>query len=389
MKRQNVRTLALIICTIVYLLFGAAIFDALESKLETTQRKKMQKRKLELMTKYNLTEIHFDELEWVLLQLEPHKAGLQWKFAGSFYFAITVITTIGYGHAAPSTDGGKVFCMFYAVLGIPLTLVMFQSLGERINTFVRYLLCRIKKLLRMHKTEVSMANMVTIGFLSCVSILGIGAAAFSHYEDWSFFQAYYYCFITLTTIGFGDYVALQKDHALQNNPKYVAFSFFYILIGLTVIGAFLNLVVLRFMTLNTEDERQDAECQALLSQNMQGHKTCARVNSTTSDLEGSVRRGLFCVYPEMLHFQSMCTCLCYKGREKVPYTIPMIFPRDWTSSNVAAEQEEDLVEHVPNSCANMYVCSCNVRHRSVISGTPAVSYHHAENGVLLKRRRSI
>lgn len=95
MKRHNVRTLALIICTIVYLLFGAAIFDALESKLETTQSMKLQQRKRELMTKYNLTEVNFDELEWVLLQLEPHKAGLQWKFAGSFYFAITVITTIG------------------------------------------------------------------------------------------------------------------------------------------------------------------------------------------------------------------------------------------------------------------------------------------------------
>uniref|UniRef100_A0A8C3QNS6 Potassium channel domain-containing protein n=1 Tax=Cyanoderma ruficeps TaxID=181631 RepID=A0A8C3QNS6_9PASS len=151
----------------------------------------------------------------------------------------------GYGHAAPSTDGGKVFCMLYALLGIPLTLVMFQSLGERINTLVRSLLRRLKRRLGMRRPEVSMANMVTIGFVSCVSTLCVGAAAFSHYENWSFFQAYYYCFITLTTIGFGDYVALQKDQALQTQPQYVAFSFVYILAGLTVIGAFLNLVVLR------------------------------------------------------------------------------------------------------------------------------------------------
>ncbi|VCW69052.1 unnamed protein product, partial [Gulo gulo] len=160
----------------------------------------------------------------------------------------------GYGHAAPSTDGGKVFCMFYALLGIPLTLVMFQSLGERINTFVKYLLHRAKRGLGMRRADVSMANMVLIGFFSCISTLCIGAAAFSYYEHWTFFQAYYYCFITLTTIGFGDYVALQKDQALQTQPQYVAFSFVYILTGLTVIGAFLNLVVLRFMTMNAEDE---------------------------------------------------------------------------------------------------------------------------------------
>ncbi|NWV09462.1 KCNK3 protein, partial [Ptilonorhynchus violaceus] len=247
MKRQNVRTLALIACTFTYLLVGAAVFDALESGAETAERRRLEAK----------------SLERVVLKLKPHKAGVQWKFAGSFYFAITVITTIGYGHAAPSTDGGKVFCMLYALLGIPLTLVMFQSLGERINTFVRSLLRRLKLQLGMRRPDVSMANMVAIGFLACVATLCVGAAAFSHYERWSFFQAYYYCFITLTTIGFGDYVALQKDQALQTQPQYVAFSFVYILAGLTVIGAFLNLVVLRFMTMNAEDERRDAEHRAL------------------------------------------------------------------------------------------------------------------------------
>lgn len=34
MKRQNVRTLSLVVCTFTYLLIGAAVFDALESDEE-------------------------------------------------------------------------------------------------------------------------------------------------------------------------------------------------------------------------------------------------------------------------------------------------------------------------------------------------------------------
>uniref|UniRef100_A0A674DJN0 Potassium channel subfamily K member n=1 Tax=Salmo trutta TaxID=8032 RepID=A0A674DJN0_SALTR len=344
MKRQNVRTLALIICTFIYLLVGAAVFDALESKKETTQKKKVYDRKQELRNKYNLTKLNFDELEEVVLQLKPHKAGLQWKFAGSFYFAITVITTIGYGHAAPSTDGGKVFCMLYALLGIPLTLVMFQSLGERINTLVRYLLHRLKNCLGMRRTEVSMVNMVAIGFISCMSTLCVGALSFSQFEGWSFFHAFYYCFITLTTIGFGDYVALQKDQALQTNPKYVAFCFMYILTGLTVIGAFLNLVVLRFMTMNAEDEKRDAEQRALLSRNGQAgghnHPGCAPDPPSSSSAASGSGRGLRNVYAEVLHFQSMCSCLWYKSREKLQYSIPMIIPRDLSTSDTYMEQGE-------------------------------------------------
>ncbi|EHB17230.1 Potassium channel subfamily K member 9 [Heterocephalus glaber] len=302
MRKQNVRTLSLIACTFTYLLVGAAVFDALESDQEMREEEKLKAEEIRIRGKYNISTEDYRQLELVILQSEPHRAGVQWKFAGSFYFAITVITTIGYGHAAPGTDAGKAFCMFYAVLGIPLTLVMFQSLGERMNTFVRYLLKRIKKCCGMRNTEVSMENMVTVGFFSCMGTLCIGAAAFSQCEEWSFFHAYYYCFITLTTIGFGDYVALQSKGALQRKPFYVAFSFMYILVGLTVIGAFLNLVVLRFLTMNSDEEREGEEGAALPG----NPSSVSHISREAPQVRPRPR-------PEGGDLQSVCSCACYRS----------------------------------------------------------------------------
>ncbi|XP_043092797.1 potassium channel subfamily K member 15 [Puntigrus tetrazona] len=334
MKKQNVRTLSLILCMFSYLLVGAAVFDALESETESARKRMLEQRRSDMKRKYRFSEDDYREIERVVLQAEPHRAGRQWKFAGSFYFAITVITTIGYGHAAPGTDAGKVFCMFYAVLGIPLTLVMFQSLGERMNTFVRYLLSRIKKCLGLHRTEISMENMVLVGFLSCLGTLCVGAAAFSHFEGWTFFHAYYYCFITLTTIGFGDFVALQKKEDLQEKTPYVVFSFMYILVGLTVIGAFLNLVVLRFLTMNSEDEKRDAQERASLKRGRNltamslGQENHCHSNLFLPMEEGSSctnlilspaeERGIYSPLPLALNASQsqsqlslLCSCVCY------------------------------------------------------------------------------
>ena len=136
---------------------------------------------------------------------------------------------------------------------------------------------------------------MVVMFLSCI-ITTTGATVFSYYERWEFFDSLYYCFATLTTIGrnieylvfiasiklspvpvsdlycrifkhrimsgFGDLVALQQDNALQSQPEYVIFALFFIMFGLAMIAALLNLILLKFMTMNTEDENRD-EIEAL------------------------------------------------------------------------------------------------------------------------------
>lgn len=72
-----------------------------------------------------------------------------------------------------------------------------------------------------------------------------------------------YGFLTLKFVGrFGDMVALQKNNTLNDKLEYVAFTLIFILFGLAVVAASLDLLVLRFVTMNTEDERRD-EAEAL------------------------------------------------------------------------------------------------------------------------------
>jgi len=95
MKKQNVRTLALIVCTFTYLLVGAAIFDALESRNEVKERTALLEEQAAFRRRYNVTPEELDKLSVAIIRYKPYRAGIQWKFAGAFYFALSVITTIG------------------------------------------------------------------------------------------------------------------------------------------------------------------------------------------------------------------------------------------------------------------------------------------------------
>ncbi|PNJ43513.1 KCNK1 isoform 4, partial [Pongo abelii] len=116
--------------------------------------------------------------------------------------------TPGYGHTVPLSDGGKAFCIIYSVIGIPFTLLFLTAVVQRITVHVTR-----RPVLYFHirwgfsKQVVAIVHAVLLGFVTVSCFFFIPAAVFSVLEDdWNFLESFYFCFISLSTIGLGDYV---------------------------------------------------------------------------------------------------------------------------------------------------------------------------------------
>ncbi|XP_035702654.1 uncharacterized protein LOC110858723 isoform X2 [Folsomia candida] len=88
-----------------------------------------------------------------------------------------------------------------------------------------------------------------------------GAFLFSKWEEWNFLDSAYFCFITLTTIGFGDFVPTQESEAS------IALCSLYLLFGIALLAMSFNLVQEQVinsvkelaMTLGIIDEEDDRQ----------------------------------------------------------------------------------------------------------------------------------
>ncbi|EFN60329.1 TWiK family of potassium channels protein 7 [Camponotus floridanus] len=167
----------------------------------------------------------------------------RWSVLQAVFFASTVLTTIGYGNVVPSTNWGRIFCIFFALIGIPLTLIVIADLGKLFARGVVHIALMLKLKLPF-RTKLSCVPTNVTGRRSlgaCAAImllflyLACGAGMFMLWEDdWDFFDGFYFCFVTMTTIGFGDLV--------PKKPKYTLLCTLYILVGLALTSTIIELV---------------------------------------------------------------------------------------------------------------------------------------------------
>ncbi|XP_029662369.1 TWiK family of potassium channels protein 7-like isoform X1 [Formica exsecta] len=167
----------------------------------------------------------------------------RWSVLQAVFFASTVLTTIGYGNVVPSTNWGRIFCILFALIGIPLTLIVIADLGKLFAEGVVYIALTLKLKFpfraKLSCVPTNVTGRRSLGACAAIVLLFLylacGAGMFMLWEDdWNFFDGFYFCFVTMTTIGFGDLV--------PKKPKYTLLCTLYILVGLALTGTIIELV---------------------------------------------------------------------------------------------------------------------------------------------------
>ncbi|XP_053568785.1 potassium channel subfamily K member 16 [Bombina bombina] len=246
-SQQTMLAVALSLGYFLYLFLGAMMFQLLEKQAEENSRDQFQLAKLSFLQNYTCLDVRALE-QFVQIIMEAWEKGLNpkgnstnpsnWDFSSSFFFAGTVITTIGYGNLSPSTVAGQVFCVFYALFGVPLNLAFLNQVGKGLNSY----LIALGKCAQRPGESGLMKKLIVAFYLLAGSLLFLvfPPMIFSYVEGWSYGEGFYFAFITLSTIGFGDYV-LGTDPNKHYISVYRSLAALWIIFGLAWLALVFNL----------------------------------------------------------------------------------------------------------------------------------------------------
>ncbi|XP_077366983.1 potassium channel subfamily K member 10a [Festucalex cinctus] len=276
MKLKTV--LAVFVVVVAYLVAGGLVFQALEQPFEDNQKITITAEKAAFLQKHPC--VSPEELEALIKHsVDAVNAGVNpvgdtsynsshWDLGSAFFFAGTVITTIGYGNIAPSTEGGKIFCILYAIFGIPLFGFLLAGVGDQLGTIFVKSIAKVEKMFRnkhhqISQTKIRIASTLLFILAGCILFVTIPAVIFKHIEGWTALESTYFVVITLTTVGIGDYVA-GGNRRIEYRKWYRPLVWFWILGGLAYFAAVLNMIGdwLRVLSKKTKEEVGEIKAHA-------------------------------------------------------------------------------------------------------------------------------
>ncbi|VDL74637.1 unnamed protein product [Nippostrongylus brasiliensis] len=201
-----------------------------------------------------------------------------WSLMDSVLFCFTVITTIGYGNVAPRTFHGRIFVIAYGLIGVPFTMLAIANLGKFLATVLktwtspfvkcarrlRRRLCKPKYTAKekqrlmeresrrsvkpksadddgssdtddeLDEDDDSTSDGIVL-FISFVIYIIIGSIAIAAYEpNMDLFEAIYFNFVTLTTIGLGDLVPQSDTYLVSAVIRVDVITLVYCTVGLAL-----------------------------------------------------------------------------------------------------------------------------------------------------------
>ncbi|XP_032919104.1 potassium channel subfamily K member 10 isoform X1 [Catharus ustulatus] len=290
---------AIFFVVVIYLVAGGLVFRALEQPFESRQKHSIALEKADFLREHIcVTELELETL--IQHALDADNAGVSpignftsnsshWDLGGAFFFAGTVITTIGYGKMAPSTVGGKVFCILYALFGIPLFGFLLAGIGDQLGTIFGKSIARVEKVFRfptdagsqpghnvflralqdflasenkqVSQTKIRVISTIAFILAGCIVFVTIPAFIFKYIEGWTALESIYFVVVTLTTVGFGDFVA-GGNTDIKYMEWYKPLVWFWILVGLAYFAAVLSMIGDWFRVLSKKTQEEVGEIKA-------------------------------------------------------------------------------------------------------------------------------
>ncbi|XP_018557577.2 LOW QUALITY PROTEIN: potassium channel subfamily K member 13 [Lates calcarifer] len=225
----------------LYMLAGAATFSSLERPAELQAHQVWERRLRDFSREHKIScedlkrlLRHYEEARTAGIRTERGRA--LWDIPGAFYFVGTVVSTIGFGVTAPSTVTGKVFLVFYGLLGCSATILFFNLFLERVITLLSLHIFWCHGRRSRHSRlegrasesdgnedwKPSVYQITLILFVAVLLVACVAASLYSAMEGWTYLESLYFCFVAFSTVGFGDFVSGQREHHEDTQAYQVA-----------------------------------------------------------------------------------------------------------------------------------------------------------------------